>query len=118
MQESILTSMTKQMKYKTRLTKAATRDMDLIFDYISKELKSESSAYKTMDKIKEAILNLEEFPFIFSLMDEKPWKERGFRKAVVGNYLIIYGVDEYSWNVIVYKVINSRMDVNLILNDI
>ena len=118
MQENILRSIEKTMRYRIRLTIAATQDMDSIFAYIAEESKSVSTAYSIIEKLRQAIFNLEDFPFIFSLIDEEPWKTRGFRKAIVDNYLIIYGVDDLSASVIIYKVVSSRRDIETVLFEI
>lgn len=63
-----------------------------------------------MDKIKEAIVSLENFPKRNAPIDDETWQSKGVRKIVVKNFLIYYWVDDENHKVQVITVIYHRRD--------
>ena len=82
------------MKFKINLSKEAESDLENIFIYISDEADSPEIAKKFLSKIDKKINRLKEQPFIHSLCLDSPLYELGFRKLIIGNYIVIYSVDE------------------------
>lgn len=68
------------------------RDLDEIFDYIANELRNPSAAKTTIEDILDGAEELEEFPFIGSIVDDLPFAADEYRFLGVRNYLVFYRV--------------------------
>ena len=77
-----------------------------IFDYITIELLSPSSAEKLIDKMQVAVENLCEFPFSRPLISDAVLSNKGYRLLVVDNFHLFYVVCENK--VIVRRVLYGR----------
>ena len=69
------------------------RDLDEIFDYISRELENPVAAHETVNAILDGAESLEGFPFVGSLVEGIPFLKE-YRFLPVRNYLIFYRVTE------------------------
>jgi len=81
-------------KYKIYFTKECKKEMDNIYQYISRKLYSPSSAKTLMKKIQDSIYNLREMPNMYSVIKQYDELKLQFRKIVIKNYIIIYTVNE------------------------
>ena len=97
-------------RYEVKITRQAMEQMREIVHYISGELLAPEAAGKLLDKMKEAIDSLSDFPKRYALIDEEPWRTEGVRKVIVKNFLIYYWVDDENHKVQVTAVIYSRRD--------
>lgn len=91
-------------KYNVSLTSRALRDMDGIYDYIAQTLMVPETALGLVDKIEKEILSLENMPYRFPERKTGTYANRGYRQLFVGNYTVIYRVDEKHKQVIVVTV--------------
>lgn len=82
-----------------------------MFHYISAELCSPRNAASQVEKVRDAIESLSMFSLRSRLLDAEPWRSRGLRMFVVGNYLVFYLVDETSATVSVARVMYGGIDV-------
>lgn len=91
-------------KYNVSLTSRALRDLDDIYVYIAQTLLVPETALGLVDKIEEEILSLEEMPYRFPERKTGAYANRGYRQLFVGNYTVIYRVDEKRRQVIIVTV--------------
>jgi addiction module RelE/StbE family toxin len=91
-------------KYKVSLTSRALRDLDGIYVYIAQTLLVPETALGLVDKIEKDILSLEEMPYRFPERKTGAYANRGYRQLFVGNYTVIYRVDEIHRQVIVVTI--------------
>lgn len=91
-------------KYNVSLTNRALRDLDDIYVYISQTLLVPETALGLVDKIEKEILSLEDMPYRFPERKTGIYANRGYRQLFVGNYTVIYRVDEKHKQVIVITV--------------
>lgn len=91
-------------KYNVSLTSRALRDLDDIYVYIAQTLLVPETALGLVDKIEEEILSLEEMPYRFPERKTGAYTNRGYRQLFVGNYTVIYRVDEKRRQVIIVTV--------------
>ena len=78
------------MKNKLHYTQKARRDLDEIWNYIAVELQNRSAAENVVDRIMNAIDQLESFAAIGSRLPAMPLPDRGYRYLVSGDYMIFY----------------------------
>ncbi len=91
-------------KYNVSLTSWALRDLDGIYVYIAQTLLVPETALGMVDKIEKEILSLEEMPYRFPERKTGAYANRGYRQLFVGNYTVIYRVDEIHRQVIVVTI--------------
>lgn len=80
--------------YRIELHKEAEDDLYHIYRYIAQQLQEPSIAQKIYRNIKKEILSLRHMPERISLMQDESWRSYGFRKLIVGNYLVFYLVKD------------------------
>ena len=91
-------------KYKVSLTSRALRDLDDIYVYIAQTLLVPETALGLVDKIEKEILSLEEMPYRFPERKTGAYANKGYRQLFVGNYTVIYRIDEKRRQVIVVTI--------------
>ena len=82
------------VKYRVRLYKRAQREIEDIYLYISREKLSPENAKGQADRIKSAILNLDQFPQAHQERQEGKYANKGYRQLLIDNYVAIYRIDE------------------------
>jgi len=101
--------------YTLKFTPKAEEDLDEIYDYIAIKLFAETAAESLMDKIENAFMRLEEYPFSCSFVFDEPLKSRGYRKLIVDNYIAFYIVNKSEKQVIIMRVLYGASDYKNIL---
>lgn len=91
-------------KYNVSFTSRALQDLDDIYAYISQTLLVPETALRLVDKIEMEILSLEDMPYRFPERKTGAYAKRGYRQIFVGNYTVIYRVDEKNRQVIIVTV--------------
>lgn len=98
-------------KYKVKITPRAIRELNSIYEYISKEKLAPENAKGQVDRIKTTILNLNTFPQSHQERNEGRYAEKGYRQLLIDNYIAIFRIDEASK--IVYVVTIQYQGRNL-----
>ena len=81
-----------------------------IVRYISKKLKNPSAANNLAEEMFEAIEKTKDFPYANSaLVPIRPLRFE-YRKLMVGNYMILYRVEETEKLITVARVVYSKRD--------
>ena len=91
-------------KYTLSLTSRALRDLDDIYVYIAQTLQVPETALELVDKIEKEILSLEEMPYRFPERKTGAYANKGYRQLFVGNYTVVYRVDEKPRQVIIVTI--------------
>ncbi len=90
--------------YAVRLMSRAVRDLDEIYGYIAHSLLEPVAALGIVDDIERAILSLEEMPYRCPERRMGPFADKGYRQLLVGNYTIVYRIDETQGQVLVVTI--------------
>ena len=101
--------------YTLKFTPKAEEDLDEIYDYMATKLFAETAAESLMDKIENAFMRLEEYPFSCSFVFDGPLKSRGYRKLIVDNYIAFYLVNKSEKQVIIMRVLYGASDYKNVL---
>lgn len=91
--------------YNLYFTQKASEDLEQIYSYISKKLFVTKVADNLLEKIENSIMGLKDFPYSCSLLSDKTLKDKGYRKLVIGNYIVFYLVNESAKQVIIMRII-------------
>ncbi len=92
-----------------RTDKAEDQLRDIIY-YIADESGDIEVALKYLDKLEEAINQLQEFPNSGSIPRYSILKKQGYRVLIVGNHLVFYKVDEKNKLIVIYAIVDGRRE--------
>ena len=98
------------MAYDVLWTPDAKHDVDLIVSYLTENLGAPVSAAKLLDGIEHLIKTLKTFPEAHEFVRDELLAARGYRKALVGSYLVLYLVDERHGEVVITNVVHGTRD--------
>ncbi len=97
------------------ITRLADSDLAEIVDYISGELSNPAAALDFLDEVESQYDYLRSNPRIFSVCTDSRLAEKEYRKVIVGNYLLLFRIDEETETVYVLRVVYHRQDyINLL----
>ena len=95
-------------KYSVKLMSHAQRDLDGIYAYIAQTLLEPGTALALVERIEKEILSLDQMPYRYPMRRTGAYANCGYRQLFVGNYTVIYRVDEAQKQVIVVTVRYSQ----------
>ena len=96
-------------KYRIRYTSLAVDDLDLTFSYIAQE--NLPAASQLLDKLENAILQLQDFPRLgIVLPNKETYEVTGYRYLVVDSYVIFYRIDDSQKEIQIARVFHSRQN--------
>lgn len=93
------------MGYNLVVSVNASNDIDGIVSYMLSELKNYSAAVNFLDDMEKVYTNIEENPYMYACCDDIRLRDKGYRRVVIKNYLVIYLIDEDMKIVNVIRVI-------------
>ena len=98
-------------KYKVKINPKAIRELDSIYEYIAKEKLAPENANGQVDRIKKAILKLDEFPQSHQERNEGRYAGKGYRQLLIDNYIVIFRIDETCKTVYVVTIQYQRRNL-------
>lgn len=98
------------IEYSLTFTSKAEADLDEIYAYITNDLLAPDAAERLMDEIESGIVRLKTFPYSCSFVLDEPLKKRGYRKLIVGNYMVFYLVHEHRRQVVTSRILYAASD--------
>ena len=105
--------MQKQMKHKINFSIESRRDLDDIWDYIKNDLGNTAAAEKLVNRILDAVDQLEDFPNLGSPLSSISSVDSSYRYLVTDNYMTFYRVNDNT--VYVDRILYGRRDYLRIL---
>ena len=102
--------------YEVVVTDMAREELEEIYDYIFNNLYNKTAADNLMNKIEHAIFSLEENPYKCVEVHIKQ-NDDIYRKLVVGNYIVLYNIDNEYKQIIIYRVIYGRRNYLKIIEE-
>lgn len=106
------------MKFDIIYSDRALNDLRNIHRYIAVELLAPDAAKNVSNKIMDEIDALDEMPNRNPLYEKEPWRSRGLRKLVVGNFVAFYLPMEEQQQVLVITIMYGKRNIAKILNDL
>lgn len=98
-------------KYKVKLNSRAILELENIYECIANEKLASENAKGQVDRIKQAIVNLDTFPQSHQERNKGRYARKGYRQLLIDNYIAIFRIDET--NKIVYVVTIQYQGRNL-----
>lgn len=93
------------IKYDIIITERAKQELKEIYGYISKSLMEENAAEKLIDKIEKELLQLEDIPEGFSVIENYRKKDFEYRRLPINNYVAIYRIDKEKREVYIIRIV-------------
>lgn len=78
------------MTYSYEFTQKAEEDLEVILDYLTKELKNQQAAKKFLDALHECLKNLLVFPESGERVRNPYLPAIGIRRKIIGHYIVYY----------------------------
>lgn len=103
--------------YTVKLTYFAISQIQETISYISIVLKEPETAKKWVDYLENQIDKLNYMPERFLVVEQEPWKSKGYRKMIIKNFIVYYYVDEKKKTVWVTSVVYGKRDQLNALNE-
>ena len=96
--------------YEVVVSPEAEADLDRIVRYIAIDLGNPSAATAFVDKVEKRLADLETMPGKFSFCKDDFLRAMGYHRVHVGNYLLIYRIDESARRVFIVHVYHTLQD--------
>jgi len=96
--------------YRLSVADRAEQDSDNIADYIASALEAPKAALDFLDEVDVCYNRLRENPFLYEACRDPRLKKEGYRRAVVGNYVILYKIFESKTEVIIYRIFHGQQN--------
>ncbi|MBQ9348345.1 MAG: type II toxin-antitoxin system RelE/ParE family toxin [Oscillibacter sp.] len=93
-----------------RFRTEAESDIHDILRFYAVERNNPIFANRLADEIQEAVERLREYPYANPVLLSRLRIKHEYRKLLVRDYLIFYRISEPRKTVIIYRVLNARMD--------
>ena len=103
------------MKYSALFTESAEKDIEAAARYIESTLHNPSAAENLLKDVSLEIRNLEDNPFICSIIDDPGFKSIGLRASIVRNYLLFYTVSSNDKTILILRFLFGRRNWRWIL---
>ena len=99
------------MNYKVIVSEQAEHDLDGIYSYIYRELKSKPSAKRVALRLRGAMISLSVMPKRYRVYPLEPWLSREVRFVSIGNYVIFYLVKDAESEVWITRIVYGKRDM-------
>ena len=97
------------MSYTILRTDKANDQLFDVIQYIADDAGA-NIAYKYLDKLEAAVMNLADFPYSGTVPRYSILKKQGYRVLIVEHHLIFYKVDEEKQTVMIHAVVDGRQE--------
>lgn len=98
------------MAYKVIVTASAEKDLDAILRYMVEELCNIEAATSFVEEVEEKYGVLSENPYAYEAMRHALLKQRGYRRAVIANYVMVYMANEEESSIYIMRFFYGRQD--------
>ena len=98
------------MDYRVEITPSAEQDLDAILTYLQEELTSPLAAEDFLEKVEACCGRLVEQPALYERCGNERLASRGYRRAVINHYVMIYRIEEEAKTVYVLRFFYGPRD--------
>lgn len=78
------------MAYDLFVTQAAHEDLEDALGYIAKDRANPRAAANLLDQVQAAYEQLKDFPMLYESCHDLRLRNLGYRKVVIGNFVLVY----------------------------
>lgn len=96
--------------YSLHITELAEQDLDGIVNYMVGELANPIAASAFLDRIEDCYALLRTKPRIYAECEDSYLRCKGYRKTLIGNYLLIFRIEERTKRVHILRFFYGAQD--------
>lgn len=96
--------------YRLTISDIANQDLDGIISYMAVDLSNPDAATDFLDELDKCYSHLEENPYTYAECSSSALRRRGYRKAVINRYILIFAVDESAKTVDIYRIFHGMQN--------
>jgi len=96
--------------YRLVVSEFAHSDLDNIVSYIAIQLANFIAATNFLDEVDKCYVHLKNNPFVYERCHDSFLEKKGYRKATIKNYVLVYMVEEMTKTVIVHRFFYGAQD--------
>jgi toxin ParE1/3/4 len=96
--------------YSLRLTELAEQDLEGIVNYMAGELANPIAASSFLGKVEHCYAHLRTKPKIYAVCEDSYLRGKGYRKARIGNNLLIFRIEDRIKRVHILRVFCGAQD--------
>ena len=101
--------------YELQISQQAKNDLDDIIAYITLKLINPSAASALLDAVDDCYQHLRRMPYMYGECANARLKAKGYRRAVIKNYVMIYKVDDAAKTVMIMRFFYGARDYQRLL---
>ena len=105
------------MVFYAEFTPMALNDIDETVDYIGNILDNHIAAKRFYDEVKKYRSYIERNPYMYALYHDDEMAADGCRYALVGNYIMLYTINEDNKTINIIRVIYGGRDISKAYNE-
>ncbi len=98
------------MAYTVYETQSAECDIAEIIQYLVENLGNTQAAEKWLAEYEGVLKKLEEYPEMFEFSKVPGHRQRGFRRFLIGRYVVIYTIADERKKVCIYRLFHGTRD--------
>lgn len=98
------------MAYDLFVTEAAHEDLDEALGYIAGDLENPGAAANLLSQIEACYSQLRDFPMLYEYCHDLRLRNQGYRKAVIGNFVLIYHPAEAEQRIYILRFLYGGRD--------
>lgn len=98
------------MAYKVVVSNSANEDLDAILTYIIDKLDNRMAALRIANEVDAVYDSLARHPDMYGFSLDARLAEKGYRRAVIQNYVMLFRVDEGAKQVLIVRFFYGRRD--------
>ncbi|MDR1135481.1 MAG: type II toxin-antitoxin system RelE/ParE family toxin [Clostridiales Family XIII bacterium] len=98
------------MAYKVRISDSAEHDLNEIFKYIAEKLVNPRASVDFANALEEKYGKLEMHPLMFERSRNERLAQKGYRRFVVGGYVVLYIVNEEQQEVTIARIFYGKQN--------
>lgn len=96
--------------YRLIVSELADKDLDSIVSYIAVQLANPTAAANFLDEVEKCYAFLKSNPFMYERCYDTYLEKKGYRKATINNYVLVYIIDESNRDVIIHRFFYGAQD--------
>lgn len=96
------------MAYRVQVSRDANADIDGVLSYLAVKLSNLDAAIRLADELEHVYDQLSEHPRLYEQARDPLLCRQGYRKVVIGNYVLLYLVDDDRQLVTVARLFYGR----------
>lgn len=98
------------MDYKIIITELAEYDLDSILEYMIIKLDNRVAADTFLRELEKRIALLRHNPYIYALCDDFYLCSNGYRKFLIGSYVILYKINDRNNDVYILRLFYGKQE--------